>query len=72
MLSDKGVIYLPEDLTVFGVVLDQVIQSLPPNLRTSYNRTAIAKNILACARTGERDPEILRRAALMHTPGAAA
>jgi hypothetical protein len=37
---------------------------LPPNLRTPYNRTAIAKNILACAATGERDPDELMRSAL--------
>jgi hypothetical protein len=41
------------------------MQSLPPNLRTPYNRAEIAKNILACAFAGERDPDVLARAALM-------
>ena len=65
MLFNEGAIYGPEDLSLLGSVLDQVIQSLPQNLRTPYNRAAIARNILACADIGERDPDTLRRAALM-------
>ena len=64
MLCESAV-YYPEDLSLLGHVLDQVMQSLPPNLRTPYNRAEIAKNILACACTGERDPDVLGRAALM-------
>jgi len=64
-MSREGAVYYPEDLSLFGKVLDQVMLSLPPNLRTPYNRAAIARNILACAITGERDPDVLRRAALM-------
>jgi hypothetical protein len=65
MLYNAGAVYDPEELSLLGKVLDQVIQSLPPNLRTPYNRAEIAKNILACACTGERDPGVLGRAALM-------
>ncbi len=65
MLSYESAVYYPEELLLLGNVLDQVMQSLPPNLRTPYNRAAIAKNILACARAGERDPDVLGRAALM-------
>lgn len=65
MLPKEGAVYGPEELSLLGGVLDQVIQSLPPNLRTPYNRAAIARNILACACTGERDAQVLRRAALM-------
>src|SRR5262249_55962404 len=65
MFTDESAVYYPEDLSLFGDVLDQVVQSLPPNLRTPYNRNALAINILACASTGERDPDELRRAALM-------
>lgn len=54
----------PEELVLLGNILDQVMQSLPQNLRTQDNRAAIARNILACARTGERDPHLLRRGAL--------
>jgi hypothetical protein len=65
MLSEKSSVYDPEELALLGRILDQVVQSLPPDLRTHYNRAAVAKNILACASTGERDPDKLRRAALM-------
>jgi hypothetical protein len=64
MLSKEGAIYTPEELSLLGKVLDQVMQSLPSNLRTPYNQAEIAKNILACALAGERDPEVLGRAAL--------
>lgn len=67
MLSDESAVYFPEELSLLGEVLDHVVQSLPPNLRTPYNRTALARNILACASTGERDPDELRRAALMNS-----
>ena len=72
MLSNECAVYYPEELSLLGNVLDQVLQSLPPNLRTPYNRTAIARNILACAFNGERDPDVLRRAALMDSTVAAA
>lgn len=72
MSSDESAVYFPEELSLLGAVLDQVVESLPPNLRTPDNRVAIARNILACALTGERDPDILRRAALMDPTGAAA
>jgi hypothetical protein len=65
MLSNEGAVYDPEELSLLGSILDQVMQSLPQNLRTPYNRAAIARNILACACIGERDPDALRRAALM-------
>lgn len=64
MLSDECAVYYPEELSLFGAILDEVLQSLPPNLRTPYNRAALAANILACASAGERDPDRLRRAAL--------
>jgi hypothetical protein len=41
-------------------------------LRTPSNRAALAQNILACASTGERDPDKLRRAALMESKISAA
>ena len=72
MVPDESAVYQPEELCLFGEVLDQVVQSLPPNLRTPENRVAIARNILACALTGERDPDALKRAALMDPNGVAA
>jgi hypothetical protein len=64
MLPDESAVYYPEELSLLGEVLDQVVQSLPPDLRTPYNRAVLAQNVLACASTGERDPDKLRRAAL--------
>src|SRR5882724_10123811 len=64
MLPDQSAVYYPEELSLFGTILDQVEQSLPPDLRTPYNRMALAINILSCAAAGERDPRELRRAAL--------
>jgi hypothetical protein len=71
MSCDKSAVYQPEELALLGKVLDQVVQSLPPNLQTPYNREAIARNILACARSGERNPDVLRRAAVLATDAAA-
>lgn len=65
MSGDHNAVYDPEELALLGSVLDQVVQSLPVNLQTPYNRGALAQNILACAATGVRDPDELRRAALM-------
>ena len=65
MSTDESTVYYPEELALLGRILDQVMQSLPPNLRTPDNRNALALNILACASTGERDPDELRRAAFM-------
>lgn len=65
MFTSKCAVYYPEELALLGAVLDQVVQSLPPDLQTPHNRAALAQSILACASTGERDPEQLRRAALM-------
>jgi hypothetical protein len=72
VLSNESAVYYPEELSLLGKVLDQVVQSLPPDLRTPTNRTAIARNLLACSRTGERDPDVLRRAALMNSTVAVA
>jgi hypothetical protein len=72
MLSNECTVYDPEELSLLGKVLDRVVQSLPPNLRTPYNRVEIARNILACALAGERNPEALGRAALMDSTAAVA
>jgi hypothetical protein len=64
VISNQCAVYGPEELALLGMIFDSVVQSLPPNLRTPYNRAALAQNILACACTGERDPVELARAAL--------
>jgi len=65
MLPDQSAVYYPEKLSLFGQILDQAVQSLPLNMRTPQNRAAIAKNILAVAVTGERDPIEIWLAALI-------
>jgi hypothetical protein len=64
MLPDQSAVYYPEELSLLGQTLDQAVQSLPLSMRTPQNCTAIAKDILARAATGERDPIELRLAAL--------
>jgi hypothetical protein len=63
MSANQGAVYYPEDLSLLGEVLDQIVQSLPPKMRTRANLAEIAKNILACAATGQRDPLELELAA---------
>jgi hypothetical protein len=64
MVPGEGAAYDPEELLLLGQVLDETVRSLPANLRTPRNRVEIARNILACAATGERDPIELELAAL--------
>ena len=72
MATDGSAFYGPEELALFGRIFDQVVQSLPRNLRTPYNCAALAQNILACVSTGERYPDELRRAAWMEPKASAA
>ncbi len=63
MLREAG-IYLPEELSLFGDIFDRAVASLPSALQTPFNRAEIARNILARAAAGERDPGELELAAL--------
>ena len=63
MLRERSVVYYPEELSLLGHILDQAIESLPTAMQTPSNRTEIARNLLACAATGEHDPIQLRLAA---------
>jgi len=63
MLRERSVVYYPEELSLLGRILDQAIHSLPASMRTHYNRAEIARSLLACAATGERDPIELELAA---------
>jgi hypothetical protein len=66
MVRDRGVVLNPEELSLLGNVFDQAMASLPLAMRTRANRTEIAKNILAAAATGQRDPIELELAATMN------
>ena len=57
-------IYSPEELALLRRVMDDAVQSLPLALRTPVALSNMAKHILDCAATGERDPIELKFAAL--------
>jgi hypothetical protein len=63
MLREQSVVYYPEELLLLGQILDQAIELLPAAMQTPYNRTEIARNLMACAATGQRDPMELQLAA---------
>jgi hypothetical protein len=63
MLPSQTAAYHPEELSLFGQVLDSAVEALPPGLRTASNRMAIARNIFKLAATGVRDPFQLQLAA---------
>ena len=66
MSTDQGAVYYPEDLSLLGEVLDQIVQSLPPKMGTRANLAEIAKNICLAA-TGQRDPLELELAAWINS-----
>jgi hypothetical protein len=72
MSANQGAVYYHEDLSLLGEVLDRVVQSLPPKMRTRPNLTEIAKNILVCAAAGQRDPVELELAAWINATVTAA
>jgi hypothetical protein len=63
MLGGSSV-YAPEELGLLRRIMDEAIQSLPGALRTADTKAKIARHLLDCAATGERDPIELRYAAL--------
>jgi hypothetical protein len=71
MLRDKSFVLDPEDLSLLGNVFDHALASLPTTMRTRARRAEIARNILACAAAGERDPIELELAATMNLTAAA-
>jgi hypothetical protein len=73
MLRERGVAYDPEELALLGRIFDRAVSSLPSTMKTSANRTQIAKNILTRAALGERDPlelELTARANLISSAAA--
>jgi hypothetical protein len=65
-------IYSTEELLLFRRVFETVLGQLPAVMRTQDARSVIARNILDCAATGERDPAELRIAALSERNASAA
>jgi len=71
MSRERSVAFDPEELQLLGSVFDQALASLPPAMQTRAKRAEIAKRIMACAATGERDPIELELAATMNLTAAA-
>jgi hypothetical protein len=71
MLRERSFVLEPEDLSLLGYVYDQALASLPTRMRTRAYRSEIARNILASAATGERDPIELELAATINLTVAA-
>jgi hypothetical protein len=55
--------YQPEELMLFRRLFEECIKGLPESNRTAINQGRIAKQLLECAATGERNPIELRIAA---------
>jgi hypothetical protein len=62
-MCSQSAAYDPEELSLLGDVLDRAVEALPPGMRTTSNRRAIARNILELAATGVRDRLALEQAA---------
>jgi hypothetical protein len=56
--------FQPEPIALMKTVPDDVTATLPEAKRTSAMKAEIAARILACAAKGERDPTVLKMAAL--------
>jgi hypothetical protein len=64
-MGTTGAVYQPELLELMRAVLDDAAAMLPEAKRTSAMKAEIASHILECAAKGERDPTVLRKAALL-------
>jgi hypothetical protein len=64
MMFDVPNVYASKDLNFLQQVLEDAVKALPLQMRTSVSRARIAKRLLDCAATGERNREKLRVAGL--------
>jgi hypothetical protein len=60
-----GAVFQPELIKLMKAILDEAAATLPESRRTSTIMAEMASRILACAAKGERDPAILKIAALL-------
>jgi hypothetical protein len=60
----KGAVFQPELIELMKSILDEATATLPEAKRTSTVKAELASGILACAAKGERDPTVLKSAAL--------
>jgi hypothetical protein len=61
-MENRGA-YGPEDLMLFRRIFDECLRGLPNDKRTAIDQARLAKQLLDCAATGQRDPAELRVAA---------
>lgn len=59
-----GAVFQPELIELMRSLLEEAMETLPEAKRTSTTKADVASNILACAAKGERDPVVLKSAAL--------
>jgi hypothetical protein len=59
-----GAVFQPELIELMRSVLEEATAMLPEAKRTSTIKADLASEILACAAKGERDPTVLKSAAL--------
>ncbi|SDT15013.1 hypothetical protein [Bradyrhizobium canariense] len=60
-----GAVYPPDLIELMKAVLDDAAATVPEAKLTSATKAEIASRILASAAKGERDPIVLKRAALL-------
>lgn len=60
-----GTVFQPELIELMRAVLDDATATLPEAKRTSTMKAEIASHILECAAKGERNPAVLKEAALL-------
>jgi hypothetical protein len=65
---DDHSVYRTEDLMLFRRIFDECLRGLPADKRTAIHQARMAKQLLDCAATGERDPVNLGVAATADTP----
>ena len=64
-MVSSGAVFQPELINLMRSVLDEATATLPEGKRTSAIQAEIAMHILASAAKGERDPETLKKSALL-------
>jgi hypothetical protein len=64
-MNATGAGFQPELIQLMRTVLDDAAAMLPEAKRTSTMKAEIASQILACVAKGERDPIVLKNAALL-------
>jgi hypothetical protein len=56
IMDNRGASYRTEDLMLFRRIFDECLRSLPVDGRTAIHQARMAKPLLDCAATGQRNP----------------